>query len=165
MNLIRNSNTFMAEAKDCVHSNLVANIGEYTISSDPNIIPFLAERYLNLFQIRETPSKQVLLEYLTDESLTKKSFSPDKAAIACEFWAGIFFKHIENKKEPLSVSDYDNTLELAYALLATHTGIYSFASSSEVADKVLLSFRKTSLELKIPTSENNFEERVLRLIH
>jgi hypothetical protein len=170
MSFIKNPETFLQEAREEVKKNLISTIGVGHFSTDPYSVDFISKRYEDLFRIRNMPSKAVILDYLADEKLTGKKIRPDLGAIACEFWGGIFHTHIESKKKDgeesqfVSINDFSQKLASCYALLASRSQIYSYASSSEITEQILFAFRKTSEALRIPIDEF-YDNKVIRLVH
>ncbi len=168
---------FEKDVRDSLEENLLSKIGSKFFSTDPYSIEFLIRRYLDLFNpenFKESndnngsnmyiPSKAIILDYLADEEFTKKKVRPDKGAFSCEFWGGVFYENVENsRKSQITLEDFAQKLSMCYAMLATQTQIYSFASSSEVADQILLSFRLTSRDLGIPVNQN-IDPKVIKLV-
>lgn len=162
---------FQKDCRSIAGDNLSKLLGSFFINQDPYLVPFLSNRYAQLFNLDnfiydETgilPSKAIILDYLADKDLDEKSHDPHKGAFACEFWGGIFFDHImNNKRLSFTKEDFAYKLQLCYAMLASKTGLYSFAVGAEIGDKILSAFRKTSRDLGI-TNSNYSSKNVVNL--
>lgn len=136
---------FQKEARNIARQNLVRFLGNETISHDSILPDFLAERYGRLYELRAPPTKTILIDLLSQNSFKPDLETLSEAAQACEFWAGIFFTHIENHPI-LSLSNFNESLARSYVFLANWA--YSFEVSARVANKVLHAFRNATIQLK-----------------
>lgn len=107
-------------------------------NNDKGTLSQLVHRYMSCLNLGELPSENFLIDYLFSED------SPDinMAAVSCEFYGGIYYRHVESRKSLKNLKDFEQGLSLAYAQLAQFYP--QLRGTDEETDKVLAAFRQTT---------------------
>ena len=157
MELVKNE-TFRNEIRTFLKSNIRKRVPRF--NNDNTYAPeFIAQRYLQCFELDTIPSKFTFLDYLNFSE--KNKFHLDMAARACEFYGGIFYKSIEeNPNEVFTLGDVSYRLKASYSTLSHINPV--FVDLFDFHEEILASFRQTTDKFANGRLE---EERIFRFQH
>lgn len=157
MEFIKNE-TFRSEVREFLKGNIRKRVPRFS-NGNTYAPEFIAQRYLQCFELNTVPSKNTFMDYLNFSE--KDKFNPNMAATACEFYGGIFYKSIEeNPKEFFTLGDISYRLKASYSTLSQINPIY--IDLFDFHEEILASYRQTTDKFASGRME---DERIFKFHH
>ncbi len=157
MEFIKND-LFKKDVRTFVKLNITKRVKKFT-SQNTYAPEFIAQRYIQCLELDLLPSKCVFMDYLN--TMESGKFNPNLAAIACEFYGGIFYKQFEeNSKEIFKLEDITYKLKASYNAMSYINPV--FYDLSQFHEEILASFRQTTDRF---ASGKLDEEKIFRFHH